>query len=296
MNPYMTYPKDMAGINHSYAPESGDFKVEAKHINSQSEGSLQYWASVLDHCDASVRIYKAPKGGRDVFALGRILVKSSHLHKTEDGQPTEVERDYSYADANEVQAIAIARRALRKELNHVRVPKINFAGKIDGRQVLVQERVPGESLNVACWKIDDGQLRVFKQQARDILRALRDVTTRDGRIVRARDYVVRDPNILTNGRIQPLEADILFSKDNDDPDMGFMHNDFTMANCIVKNDKIVGLINWEMAGFFGWKAAGQVHHRIRSPQRESFADSPISESMLSGPGFLGWNDLYDYEH
>lgn len=120
----------MAGINHSYAPESGDFKVEAKHINSQSEGSLQYWASVLDHCDASVRIYKAPKGGRDVFALGRILVKSSHLHKTEDGQPTEVERDYSYADANEVQAIAIARRALRKELNHVRVPKINFAGKV----------------------------------------------------------------------------------------------------------------------------------------------------------------------
>lgn len=73
--------------------------------------------------------------------------------------------------------------------------------------------------------------------------------------------------MLSNGRIHALEGDILFSDTNNDPDMSFMHNDFTESNCIVDNDRIVGLIDWEMAGLFGWKTAGEVHCRIRTPQR-----------------------------
>lgn len=64
-------------------------------------------------------------------------------------------------------------------------------------------------------------------------------------------HIVPDPNILTNGRINPLEGDIMFSA-NENPDMSFMHNDFTQSNCIVNNDMIVGLIDWEMSGFIGW--------------------------------------------
>lgn len=90
-----------------------------------------------------------------------------------------------------------------------------------------------------------------------------------------RSYVVPDPNIRSNGRIQPLEYDILFSDTDTDPDMSFMHNDFTDSNCIVDDDKIVGLIDWEMAGFFGRKRAGEVHRRLR-PHDDSF-----------------WMDLYE---
>ncbi|PVH92749.1 hypothetical protein DM02DRAFT_266298, partial [Periconia macrospinosa] len=49
-----------------------------------------------------------------------------------------------------------------------------------------------------------------------------------------------------------------------DPEMSFMHNDFTESNCIVDNGKIAGLIDWEMAGFFSWNTAGEVHRRIRT--------------------------------
>ncbi|XXG97043.1 hypothetical protein Hte_003337 [Hypoxylon texense] len=277
-----------------YSPSPNDFEVEAKHMNSHSRESLEYWASVLHRCDTSTRIYVCLTGGRDVFALGSIIVKSSHLHKTGDGQPPEVEKYYVYHDANEVRATALAKTVLNQEdLRHVRVPKTYFAGKINGRQVLIHERIPGVGLNIAWPGLDEGEKRYFKQQARDILRALRDTEGTNLGPFRPRNYAFRDPAPLTNGRIQPLEAEILFSKNND-PDLGFMHNNFTMSNCIVDNDKIVGLINWEMAGFFGWKRAGQVHRRIRTPQREHFADAGISENMLSY--LLWWNDLYDYEH
>lgn len=83
-------------------------------------------------CDEWNRIYPARDGGRDVFALDSIIVKSSHLHgedesdfkKDSESQP--VEKDYSYADANEVQAIRLARSVL----TDVKTPDIYFAGKV----------------------------------------------------------------------------------------------------------------------------------------------------------------------
>ena len=86
-----------------------------------------------------------------MLALGRVIVKSSHLHDTQ-------EIDYAYGDTNEVRAIAIAKDLFK---NTIRVPEIHLAGKvcglptasphrwcshfnqIHGRQVLVQERLPG---------------------------------------------------------------------------------------------------------------------------------------------------------
>lgn len=132
-------------------------------------------------------------------------------------------------------------------------------------------------------------MEAFKQQARTILRQLHVVKPTDGR--RARSHVVEDPNILSNGRIHTLEGDILFSNANTDPDMSFMHNDFTESNCIVNNGKITGLVDWEMAGFFGWNTAGEVHRRIRTPQREHFVNANLSEEKLQEIMF--WNDLYD---
>jgi aminoglycoside phosphotransferase len=92
-----------------------------------------------------------------------------------------------------------------------------------------------------------------------------------------RSHVVPDPDIFTNGRIHPLEGDIIFSSTNTDPDLSFMHNDFTESNIIVDHDKIVGLIDWETAGFFGWNTAREVHRTAR----------PHDSSI--------WKDLYDQD-
>jgi hypothetical protein len=142
-----------------YCPKPDDFRVDLQHVNSQTTDSLKYWASVVSLCTEDIQIYPADEGGRDVFALGSVIVKSSHLHAHEGAQHTEI--DFSYADANELRAIALAKIVLKD----VKVPKIYFAGKvltlairyraqrltsqINGRQVLVQERLPGVGLSVA---------------------------------------------------------------------------------------------------------------------------------------------------
>jgi hypothetical protein len=63
--------------------------------------------------------------------------------------------------------------------------------------------------------------------------------------------------------------------------------------CIVDDGKIVGLVDWEMAGFFGWKTAGKVHIQIRSPRRENYAALNLPEAFMSD--ILFWNDLYAKE-
>jgi aminoglycoside phosphotransferase len=72
-----------------------------------------------------------------------------------------------------------------------------------------------------------------------------------------------------------------------------MHNDVSLSNIIVDDDKMVGLVDWEMAGFFGWRTAASVHVKIRMPKRENFSALSLSEEVLSD--ILFWNDLYDVE-
>ena len=155
--------------------------------------------------------------------------------------------------------------------------------------MLVQERLPGVGLSVAWPYLSIDQKKSFKEQARKILHQLHKI--KPTKKLQARSHVVPDPNILINGRINPLEGDILFSSTNHDPDMSFMHNDFTKSKCIVDNGTVVGLIDWEMAGFFGWKTAGEVHRRIRTPQRAHFKNANLTEQQLQDMMF--WNDLYD---
>ncbi|KAJ6167938.1 hypothetical protein N7497_000781 [Penicillium chrysogenum] len=266
MNPYITDPDHIPPsdlyadlpLYGRYSPKPDDFCIDAQHANSQSTDSLQYWASVLDLCNESVRIYPGDAGGRDVFAVGNIIVKSNHLHTQESA---ETELGYSYADANEVQAISIAKNVL----NDIRVPEIYFNGKINDRQVSVQERLPGVALTVAWPYLSQSQKESFKQQAREILRQLHSIKPTD--VGQARSHVP----------YPPLEGDIIFSSTNTDPDLGFMHNDFTESNIIVDDDKIVGLIDWETAGFCGWNTAREVHRTAR----------PHDSSI--------WKDLYEQD-
>ncbi|KAF1951109.1 hypothetical protein CC80DRAFT_597743 [Byssothecium circinans] len=264
MNPYEADPEKIPSTDRyadvpmygRYLPRSADFTPDAKHINCTTPESLEYWSTVLDKCTESNRIYENQDGGRDVFALGSVIVKSSHLKAIRQGRRSH--RDYSYADANEVEAIAIA----RKVLGSVKVPRVYFAAKVNGRDVFVQERIPGK-------------LRTASLPAE----------------ISRRSYVIPDPDPVEHRGIQELERDIIFSEDNKDPDLSFMHNDFSQSNCIVDNDRIVGLFDWEMAGFFGWKTAGKVHDQIRTPKRENYSSANVSEEKLSD--ILFWNDLYE---
>ena len=269
-----------------YYPLEDDFHVDLEHIESDSEASLQYWESVLAKCDDSVRIYPAGEGGRDVFALGSVIVKSSHLHPK-----GEQETDYSFADANEVAATALARGIL----GDIHVPKMHFAGRLNGRQVLVQERLAGVGLNVAWPYLSPEQRQSFKEQTRTVLQQLYTVKPESSALLPS--HVVPDPDILTNGRIGALEASILFpggaatDATLTSAGVGLVHNDLTPSNMIVNDDRIVGVIDWEMAGFFPWAVAARVHERIRTPQREHFASANLSEDRLRE--IMHWNDLYD---
>ncbi|EPE04316.1 phd transcription factor [Ophiostoma piceae UAMH 11346] len=289
MNPYEARPdKIPEGDRYiaepfygRYHPLPDDFRPDSQHVMSDSPGALAYWASVVQRCDFSTRLYENNFGGRDVFAVGTVIVKSSHLHSAASRSE---ERDYSFADRNEVAATALAREVLPRS---VKVPAIYFADKIDGLNVLVQERVPGVGLNVAWQYLTAAQKASFKEQARALLHELCKARPPPGH--KGRSYLFEDPDPVQHKGIQEAEKNILFSDDAVD-DLAFMHNDFTQSNCIVNDDKIVGLVDWEMAGYFGWKTAGEVHVEIRSPRRENFTSLNLAEDFLAD--ILYWNDLY----
>jgi COMPASS component SPP1 len=161
--------------------------------------------------------------------------------------------------------------------------------QIHGRDILVQERIPGVGLNIAWDYISQSQKVSFKQQARDVLRRLNAIKPPLSQ--KSRSYTTPDPDPVSHRGIQELENEIIFSTENVDHDLGFMHNGFTLSNCIVDNDNIVGLVDWEMAGYFGWKTAGTVHLRIRTPKRENYAALNLPEDFLGD--ILFWNDLYE---
>jgi COMPASS component SPP1 len=127
MDPYEADPSkipstDLYGnIPHfgRYLQRPNDFKPDSQYIQSTTPESIAYWTSVLDKCTAVERVYKNETGGRDVFALGGVIGKSSHL-KEDPG------RDYELADANEVAAITLARTVL----GGIRTPDIYFVGKV----------------------------------------------------------------------------------------------------------------------------------------------------------------------
>lgn len=164
----------------------------------------------------------------------------------------------------------------------------NQAAQIDNNQVFVQERIPGVGLNIAWQYISRDQKTAFKNQAREVLRRLQSIPSPANQ---GRSYAVPDPDPVKNRGVQELEEQIIFSERNADSDVRFMHNDFTLSNTIVDHDKIVGLVDWEMAGWFGRKTAADVHAKIRTPTRQNYAALDLPEDVLED--ILFWNDLYE---
>jgi hypothetical protein len=134
-------------------------------------------------------------------------------------------------------------------------------------------------LCVAWPYLSSAQKSSFKEQAQKIAAAL---MTLKG----ARQYIVPDSNPIENRGICQEEYDILFS--GNDSELGFSHNDLQPSNIIVNADKIVGIVHWEMSGYFGERAA-TVHRKMRCPGKEAFAKANLSEGEVEDLTF--WSDL-----
>lgn len=107
-------------------------------------------------------------------------------------------------------------------------------------------------------------------------------------------YLVSDPNPMVNRDISSVEGATLFSdrSERDSRELNFMHNDLQPSNIIVRNDQIVGIVDWEHAGWFYWDDVGVVHSQFRTPNREDFAGVQLSEEELEDLEY--WGDLYAF--
>ncbi|PNP43978.1 hypothetical protein TGAMA5MH_04263 [Trichoderma gamsii] len=255
-----------------YNPSPQDFNPLEEHCNSNTQEALQYWTGVVEKCDATCYVYQNPFGGRDVFALGSIIVKSCHLGTRDAG--AESSRDYSIADKNEVAAIQLVPKTLK------------------GKDVIIQERIPGVALNVAWPYLSPTQKASFKTQTRKMILELS--TVKPPSTVLEPTYLVSDPNPMVNRDISSVEGATLFSdrSERDSRELNFMHNDLQPSNIIVRNDQIVGIVDWEHAGWFYWDDVGVVHSQFRTPNREDFAGVQLSEEELEDLEY--WGDLYAF--
>lgn len=121
------------------------------------------------------------------------------------------------------------------------------------------------------------QKRSFKEQARQISHQRH--TVKPPHNLQTRSHVVLDPNILINGRINPLERDIQFSDTHDDSDMSFMHDYSIQSNCIVNNDRIVGLLTGKWPALLAGGLPEKFTVGIRSPQREPFTNANLRRKI-----------------
>ncbi|KAJ3492976.1 hypothetical protein NLG97_g5022 [Lecanicillium saksenae] len=174
----------------------------------------------------------------------------------------------------------------------IKVPQIYFADKIQGRSVPVQERIPGVGLNVAWRYLPAQEKMAFRCQARKLLKALCAVQGKGS------SYVVANPDPVANRGIQTLERDILFANCGEGNGgaarhgiCALLHNDLSQSNLIVRDGKIVAVVDWEMAGFFTWGVVREVHLRIRSPSKETCAHLNLPQNVLDDIYF--WSDLYE---
>src|SRR5438045_4972909 len=123
---------------------------------------------------------------------------------------------------------------------------------------MIHSRVEGVALCVAWPYLSRARKSSFKEQAKEIVSALLTIK-------KSPQYVVPDPDPVTNKAISHEEYDILFCEGNSE--LGFSHNDLQPSNIIVKDDTIVGIVEWEMSGFFGRRVA-EVHRTIRCAPKE----------------------------
>ncbi|KKY18611.1 putative aminoglycoside phosphotransferase [Diplodia seriata] len=332
-----------------YAPSPTDFQPCASHILSTTPASIRYWEDVLTtHCNADTLMLSPVDDaepdnntssssvalGRWIFAVGGCIIKTNHL-----APPTRRRRDYSRVDANEVAALALVRKyvvdAGGNEAEGVRVPRVYFAGRLLGGDVLVQERLPGVSLEVAWRYLDGGAKRALRgrQKVKSFAGARAGIGWGNGGGVPAaaaaaapskrKDSGLDDdssspssPRLISHNTRRNTSTVFLddddddsdpdtttttpYSLDHPDSDTRFAHNDLSTSNIIIVDGgdfatgrpSVVGIVDWEHAGWIGWRTTAAVHRELRAPLPDMF-DRDAFGSEAEWRDFFAWKGLYD---
>lgn len=281
MNPYETNPELISTedpyISRSvyygrYAPRDDDFRPLYNHWHESEPESASYWEDIVKKFCTPENSLNVP-GTREAFAAGSVIIRVDCENMV--GAASEI---YSCINANELCAARKAEDAL-KEIG-VAVPVIYFCGTVEGRNVTVESRIPGVSLEVAWKYLTAEQVKSFKQQCRHILQRLGAV-----------DFPEEGPSYVCGGlnsQLQPntekREREILFEQSAEKDDLCFVHNDMVRSNIIINDDRVVGLLGWRQCGLFGHERARKVHRQLRIPE----------PTFISGDeDQLTWADLYD---
>ncbi|KAJ5174503.1 uncharacterized protein N7482_000380 [Penicillium canariense] len=279
-NPYETnpdhIPRDDPFLAQSaqygrYTPDLADFTPLDKRWYQSDPETNVFWQEVAQRfctSDHSLNI----SGSREAFAAGSVILRVDR--ESADGAAAE---RYSCANANELSAARKVEESL-KEIG-VAVPVIYFCGTIEGRNVTVESRIPGVSLDVAWRYLSTEQIDIFKNQCRQIVQHL-------GMIDPASDepsYVCRGLNSQIPPSIQDQERKILFAEKASEEELNLAHNDLVPANIIVKDDRIVGVTGWRQSGYFGLDRARSIHRQLRN----------LEHLGNTKEGGMTWIDLYD---
>jgi COMPASS component SPP1 len=280
-NPYETaaelIPKDDPFLQQNpqygrYAPHDADFKPRHHRWWQADADAFAYWEGVVkSSCTPENSLNVS--GPREAYATGSIIIRVDH-----DGDMSDVGDKYSYVNANELSAARKAEEPL-KELG-IAVPLIYFCGTIDGKNVTVESRIPGVSLEVAWRYLTADQIASFKEQCRRVLKCLAGIDPAPDQP----SYVCSGLNPQSPPGVETAERDILFAE-KDDENLCLVHNNMTVSNIIVDDDKLVGISGWRHSGYFGFERANKIHRQFRT-QASTFANG-ASEGMQC------WADLYE---
>lgn len=225
---------------------------------------------LLSLCNDETRLNSSMPSRRGVFAVHDKVIKSDHLAAEATG-------DYSAMDENEHAAVD----AVARVLPDIQLPRCRFRMKRHDRDVYIRSRLPGTTLEAAWPHLAREQKINYKEQARNVTRQIHQVR-RHGP-----SYCVETDNPRVSHKLDQKEYDILFGDtEQDGNDFGAVHNNLVPSNILVENNRIVGIIGWSHAGFFGWDRAKIVHSTLRCPSSRANEDSESD---------IAWDDLYDVQ-
>jgi COMPASS component SPP1 len=256
-----------------YHPQPEDFTSKFNKWYDSDSDAVAYWKDVIEeHCHTRNSLNE--RGSREAFAVGTVIIR---IDQEQLGDSSVAEK-YSCLNANELCAARKVEDILKQ--TGIAVPVILFCGTIDGRNITVESRIPGVSLDVAWAYLDDQQKQDLKDQCRKIVQRIADA---GHPTPPSPSYVCRGLNTQTANGESEREHNILFADKSDGENFCLVHNATTRNNIIVNGDRMVGLLGWRFSGYFGLQRARQIHCKIRIGKG---ADALSTEEEDS------WSDLY----
>ncbi|KAJ5953180.1 hypothetical protein N7454_000076 [Penicillium verhagenii] len=281
-NPYETNPDHiphddpflaLSAQYGRYAPHPDEFTPHHKDWYQSGPDANTFWVEVVEkYCTPEHSLNTT--GPREAFAAGSVLIWV-------DREPAgaALER-FSCVNANELSAARKVEESLRDV--GVAVPIIYYCGTIEGRNVTVESRIPGVSLEVAGRYLTPKQITGFKNQCRQILQ-----------ILAAIDPALNEPSYVCHGlnsqeppADQEKEHTILFSEKTLKEELCFTHNDLVPGHIILKDDRVVGITGWRQSGYFGFERAKKVHRLLRN----------TGLPKPKGGKGATWSDLYNSDY